>query len=111
MSYGSDMKSLPHRLKTQLPDGWTARRLVAAMADRHPHLAPLFGKDVGLELMFTESRILLAAMSRLLDQGVAALPMHDGMMVARGSSDAARKAMEEASMQELGSTLPVAVKA
>ena len=66
---------------------------------------------MGLELMFTESRILLAAMSRLLDQGVAALPMHDGMMVARGSSDAARKAMEEASMQELGSTLPVAVKA
>ncbi len=31
--------------------------------------------------MFTESRILVAALRFLMEQGVPAMPMHDGIMV------------------------------
>ncbi|EFO32979.1 conserved hypothetical protein [Roseibium sp. TrichSKD4] len=61
LSYPTQMKSLPTRLKAMLPEGWTASRLRSAYAEHHPQLVPFFEKDFGLDLMFTESKILLTA--------------------------------------------------
>lgn len=111
LSYGSEMRSLPPRLKSQLPDGWTASRVRQAFAARHPDLAPLFGRDFGLDLMFAESRILLATLCRLMDRDIPALPMHDGIMVPRSGSGQAASAMRETSREIVGFPLQVTLKA
>jgi len=110
LSYGDEMKSLPPRLKEQLPAGWTASRVKQTVADVHPDLVPLFGRDFGLDLMFTESRILLATLRLLMAQGIPALPMHDGIMVPRSKAEEGGAAMEEASAEVAGTSLPVTIK-
>lgn len=107
LSYRSSMKSLPARLKKLLPDGWTASHLRQAISDHHPLLVPYFEKDFGLDLMFIESRILLVAMKKLLELGVPALPMHDGMMVPSSKAHAGQFAMQEASEEITNSQMPV----
>lgn len=61
--------------------------------------------------MFDESRILLRALEMLMDQGVVALPQHDGLMVARSNQGIAQKALQAASIEIVGVRLPVDVKA
>lgn len=104
------MERLPSEMREVLPRHWTGRRLQTAMAERHPGIAHLFGTGVGLRLMFTESRILVATLLRLVDQGIPALPMHDGLMVPARSEDAAKVAMARASMEVVGTVLPVVRK-
>lgn len=110
LSYESEMQSLPSRLKGQLPEGWTARRVNEVFAKAHPDLVPLFGQDFGLDLMFTESRILLATLKILRGADIAALPMHDGMMVARSRAEEAKRAMESAALEVSRCRLPVVEK-
>lgn len=110
LSYGSEMKSLPPRLKSKLPGGWTASRLKQGFAAHHPALVALFERDFGLDLMFTESRILLAAIRRLMAQRIPALPMHDGMMVSRSKAEYATEAMGDAAEEVIGIRLPISVK-
>ena len=110
LSYDAEMMSLPPGLKAMLPDGWTAGRLKDAVAAKHPDLMPLLGADFGLDLMFTESRILMATLRRLMAEDVPALPMHDGIMVSRSKVEAGRTAMEEASQKIVGVRLSVTTK-
>lgn len=104
------MLRLPTELRKMLGREWNAERLSAAIAERHPGIAPLFGKGIGLKLMHTESRILMAALRRLFERGIPALPMHDGLMVPASKEAAARTAMARASMQIVGVALPVTRK-
>ncbi|WP_127520894.1 hypothetical protein [Mesorhizobium sp. Z1-4] len=110
LSYPKDMKVLPARVRKQLPSGWNAKRVRQAFADRYPELSGLFECDKGLDLMFTESRILLATMRELMRQGVPALPMHDGMMVPWTMSDFAIRTMEGAARDRINFALPVTIK-
>lgn len=110
LSYPNDMKVLPARVRKQLPPGWNAKRVRQTFADRYPELSGLFECDKGLDLMFTESRILLSAMRELMHQGIPALPMHDGMMVALSNAAAATEAMLTASRLICGVALPVSQK-
>jgi hypothetical protein len=110
LSYRKEMEALPAHVRQQLPPGWNAKRVKQAFADHHPELSGLFERDIGLDLMFTESRILLAAMRELVRQGIPALPMHDGMMVQASMANEAAEAMDEATKAIVGRSLPVAVK-
>lgn len=107
LSYPNRMKNLPSRLKALLPEGWNASRLRDAVAQHHPHLSPCFEKDLGFDLMFTESRILLAALRELMEHDIPALPMHDGIMVQASKVDTAKGAMGNASMRVVGVELPI----
>lgn len=111
LSVSSDMKKLPSEVKEALPEGWTASRFKAAVGEKHPALVPLFGKDTGSDLMFTESRILLVVLRGLMQKGIAALPMHDGIMVAVSSEGIAKAAMSEAARKVTGRGLEVVRKA
>lgn len=104
------MKLLSPKLKAALPDGWTAKRLVEAATRRHPTIAHLFGTDLGVELMNTESNILMAALLELEAKGIPALPLHDGIHVRQSDQGAATEAMEAASRRLLGAVLPVVDK-
>lgn len=60
--------------------------------------------------MFTESRILMATLQRLMAKDVPALPMHDGIMVPRSKAELAKRAMEESSEQIAGVRLSITMK-
>lgn len=107
LSVSSDMKKLPSEVKEGLPEGWTASRFKAAIGEKHPALVPLFGKDTGSDLMFAESRILLLALRGLMQKGIVALPMHDGIMVAGSDTGTAILVMSESAMQVTGSEFAV----
>lgn len=106
LSTETEMTRLPTKVKEALPAGWTASRFREAIAEKHPALVPLFGKDIAMDLMFTESTILVAVLLRLARMGIAALPMHDGIMVQCNHGETAAEAMKIAAHQ-IGLTIPV----
>lgn len=110
LSRSGPMRALSSELKAELPEGWTARQLVAAMTARHQPIAHLFGTDVGVELMNTESRVLMAVLVELADKGIPALPMHDGINVRVSDREEALAAMQTVSSKLLGVALPVKEK-
>lgn len=110
LSTETEMTRLPHEVKEGLPAGWTASGFRKAVAEKHPALVPLFGKDIAMDLMFTESSILVAVLLRLARMGIAALPMHDGIMVASRHCEVAKKVMTELAAMRGGTSIPVVVK-
>lgn len=110
LSARTAMRRLPVDLKAALPGGWTAVTFRNAVATKHPGLVSLFGHDIGAELMFTESCILVAVMRRLAEMGIVALPMHDGIMVASVEAGRAGTVMIEAAEAITDSPLPIVRK-
>ena len=111
MFRSSPLVRLPKDCKGLLPPSIAATQVRKAILAAYPALAPVFEKGIGLRLMFVESQILVAALLRLADQGIAALPMHDGIMCAKSKADQVKLAMEDAADQITGYRLPVARKA
>lgn len=111
LSRSHDMRRLSSELKEALPEGWTARRLVESFARHHPDLAESFGRDIGVELMAAESRIMVALLLKLETLGIPAMGLHDGIQVAASQRGKAAEAMEEVSERLLGVALPVKEKA
>ena len=94
-----------------LPAGWERpERLRAAILERHPALKAAFGRRLGYGLMFTESRVLLAVMGELMRRNIVALPLHDGLMVARSKRDEALAVMRSVDIKIIGAAIPVAEK-
>ncbi|RWQ28878.1 MAG: hypothetical protein E5Y88_27235 [Mesorhizobium sp.] len=110
LSSSNEMTRLPSAVKDALPVGWTGRRLAQAIGERHPALVPLFGKDIAMDLMFTESCILVAVLLRLTRMGIAALPMHDGVMVQTQHRETARELMKAVAATQFGLHIPVFIK-
>jgi hypothetical protein len=110
LSRSSPMKALTPELKALLPEGWTAERLVDAVTLRHPRIAPLFGRDLGLELMALESKVLVAVLLSLINNDVPALGMHDGLFVPAPWKDLAADVMRSTALEVTGVELPVVEK-
>jgi hypothetical protein len=106
----SPLLKVPRDLRDELPPRISGKHLRAAVLAAHPALESVFETGVGLSLMFTESQILIAALLRLVDRGIPALPMHDGLMVARSKASAAMDAMVAASEKITGVRLPISLK-
>lgn len=101
------MLRLPKGFSEAAGTGWSAPRLLSAMSSRHPAISHLFGTGIGLRLMFTESRIMVAALRILFGQAIVSMPVHDGMMVAKSKEAEAIRAMVRASVEVVGVALPV----
>ncbi|HWD12239.1 MAG TPA: hypothetical protein VG519_02700 [Pseudochrobactrum sp.] len=110
LSRSGPMRLLKADLKELLPNGWTYRDVVAILEKRHPAIAHMFGSDRGIDLMFTESQMLVALLVRLAELGIPALPLHDGLMVRQSHKEATIQAMYEVSKQQVGASLPVKEK-
>ncbi|TLX11752.1 hypothetical protein [Rhizobium sp. MHM7A] len=103
-------RRLPHDAKPLLPEGSTMAQVRNGIVVAHPAIAPLLDTNVGFELMATESNLLVAILLELISQGVVALPMHDGLMVAESKKEIAAQTMGRVSLSKLGVSLPVAEK-
>ena len=101
---------LPTEFSKQLPRRWTLAKVKAAILSRHPDLEPALEIGLGLELMFTESRILVAVLKRLVAEGTICLCLHDSLIAPTSKVDQVRKAMEETAAKVAGFRLPTAVK-
>ncbi len=103
-------RRLPIGSKETLPSGWTMERFKAAASAHHPAIASLFDTNVGFQLMAVESEILVGILLELGSKGVAALPMHDGVMVAASQKELAIETMLNVSAAKVGRSLPVVEK-
>ena len=101
---------LPKGSAELLPKGCKAPALRAAILERHEPIRGQFEAGIGLSLMRLESDILIAVLLRLLDLGVVALPMHDGLMVRYEEAERAERVMREVSKALTGYELPVRAK-
>lgn len=105
------MRAIAPDLQRKLPQGWNARRLMAAIGEHHREIRGLFGADIAVELMFFESQILVGVLLELIALGIPALPMHDGIMVPLSQEKASRRVMQDMSARLLnGAPLPVTRK-
>ena len=113
----ADAKANPNgpaaRFEGLLPAGWeNPERLRTAILGKHPALKAAFGRRLGYGLMFTESRVLLRVLKELmLTRGIVALPLHDGLMVARTRSAETAEVMREVALEMTGAAIPVEEKA
>jgi hypothetical protein len=105
-----EAKRLPSGTKDELPGGWSMERFKVAASAFHPAVAHLFDTDVGFELMAMESEILVGILLELASKGVAALPMHDGIMVGASHKEFAIETMQRVSKSKLYRPLPVVEK-
>ncbi len=101
---------VPRGTSGELPPGTSGPQLRAAILAAHPALAPVFETGIGLGLMFTESQVIVKALLDLADQKVPALPMHDGLMVARSKADKVARIMSDAAESITGHRLPISLK-
>ena len=111
LSRSSPMQRLTPELRGLLPEGWTARRLVEAFSEYHPAIARHFATDVGVELMNTESRVMVELLLKLETLGIEAQCLHDGIQVGQSTKSKAAEVMVEVSERLLGAALPVKEKA
>ena len=65
------------------------------LTERHPAIAHLFCKGIGMEMMFRESEILIDVLLRLQERRVVALPIHDAILVSRSDEAQARQEMTD----------------
>jgi hypothetical protein len=103
-------RNLPAGNRGALPQGWNMARFKVAATAFHPAIAPLFDTTVGFELMALESEILVGILIELASKGVAAMPMHDGIMVGVSHKDLAIETMQKVSALKAGRTFPVVEK-
>jgi hypothetical protein len=71
------------------------RDAVKLIERKHEPIVHLFGSGLGYQLMRIESDILIAVITHLFNKGIAALPLHDAVLVGRSHAEAAKEVMED----------------
>jgi len=106
--HNPDGEAAPYHAR--LPAGWTVAKTKRAILEKHPHLAEAWGRGLGYRLMNLESDILVMVLLDLMDQGIPALGLHDGLMVQASKKDEAIAAMERAAIKKAGISIPIGEK-
>jgi hypothetical protein len=78
-----------------------------AIASHHHRIAQYIGSGVGLELQFRDSRIMSEILQRLSAKGIAALPVHDSVIVQVRHADLLEQLMLEEYEREMEFTIEV----
>lgn len=94
-----------------LPEGVTMPMVTHALRTKHPEMGRLFGTQIGLELMYEESEILVRVLQELRQKDVVALPIHDAILVAKSKATEATEVMERVANDFVGHAMPTTVKA
>jgi len=89
------MKKKPRGTAELFPMHLSIGEITSSIIIRHTPIADLFYQGVGMRLLFDESQILVEVLTRLLKQGIIALPIHDAVIVARHHQEPATAVMLE----------------
>jgi hypothetical protein len=88
------------------PDGGRTKsrfnEVFQRVSDFHAPVAHMFYKGLATRLMFRESEIMNSVLLRLIEEGVTALPVHDGLLVAQSKAERARDVMLECFRAQTG---------
>jgi hypothetical protein len=105
----SPLQRLPKGSAAILPRGCSAAELREDILRRHAPIRDQFEKGIGLSLMKLESDILVSILLRLIDRGIVALQMYDGLMVRHDVAEEVATVMREEAKAWTGFELPVKV--
>jgi hypothetical protein len=100
-------------VRDALPKAMTPKAFRNAFLRHHPALEPLLSMDaggglpMGYALMNMESRIMALVLQRLMDRGIVAFGLHDGLIVGREHAAVAQGIMQETSKKLAGVSIPV----
>lgn len=84
----------PRGTKILLPP-WPIKKIMDTITTFHSPIADLFFADKGMEVFFIESQILVAVLLKLCDLNIAALPIHDAIIVADHHREQAQSIMHD----------------
>lgn len=97
-------------IRSCFPNGAKVREEVAAIRHRHHAIAHDWLEcGQGMRLQRLESDILVAVLLKLGARGIAALPIHDSVLVARSRGGTARRIMEAEALAATGAGIPAKV--
>lgn len=81
--------------------------LMSTLRAAHAPIAQLFGTGAGMRLVRVESDIMMIVLTQLMERGVVALPVHDGIVVAASHADQAELVMRSVFLTKTGANAVV----
>jgi hypothetical protein len=98
------------KYESRLPGGWTVKKTKEAILSVHPSLKQAWGRQLGYQLMFRESQILMAVLQQLTANSIPALGLHDGVLVAASKGEEAAAVMRATAIKMTGIAIPVSIE-
>ena len=92
----------PDDARSYFPEDMTLKQATELIKKKHSPIVHLFGRELGYQLMWIESDILISVITILFKMGITALPLHDAVLVARSHAEAAKDVMEQALELRIG---------
>jgi hypothetical protein len=91
--------------------GWGLTREIVneyidALIKKHSAITGYFFSGIGLKAQNTESNMAVSVMEKLIDQGIACIPIHDCFIVGVQNREALARAMDEAAEETIGRRIP-----
>lgn len=90
------LKAWPRGCREEFECAPSLKQACAMLEERHRPIAHLFGQGVGFHFMFQESSALIEVLGYLHKDGVAALPLHDSVLVPRSRAERAKELLQMA---------------
>ena len=94
---------LPKGSRQHFPLNLHCEDILKAIQVYHKSVAHLLFGNIGMHLMFTESQILIKTLLTLMAKGIAALPIHDALLVSYNDQHITHQVMLD-SFKSIGGT-------
>lgn len=94
----------PDLIKTFYPLGATYKKvqeLIEWIKAQHPIIHQLFAQDLGRHFQFIDSQIANRVLTRMMNEGRPALPVHDSFICCETDAQALRSAMQDCFNEQL----------
>lgn len=92
----------PSGIRCNFPKKFKVGEVIQRIVDAHPRVAQHFGTEIGLHLMFKESKIMVDLLLALKQMGIVALPVHDAVLVPEGTEESVMRVMVETFQRHTG---------
>jgi hypothetical protein len=107
---GPLLQRLPKGTAELLPPRVGVQRATQMLLDHNAPIAALIREDIGFEVMFMESELLIDALLELESREIAALPIHDAVIVPEDLQQEATEVLAEVFRQHTGRLGKVSVE-
>jgi hypothetical protein len=98
------------QMRSAFPKGTLPRDAIEAIKQKHAPIAGWFEHGHGLRFMRTESDMIAAVTSTLIQSGAIALPIHDAVLVRQSHAPTAKAVMEGIARHRTGAIIPAEIK-